>query len=1015
MTNCALVAIAVCWSILHSQVIPPSPKMIKDSKGKDFWLGFPRNHHQTNINLDRLYISIAAERPTRGTITFWQYGNKRTETFTVAAQDIYTLELPVQGLEIEGNTIARRSFHITTDEEVSVYGLSVANTTSDAFLAFPTDVLGREYVITSYPSNLVFQGRFVNTVVSTMSQFAVLAVEDSTVVHIFPTARVWDKASIEPFTLTLNQGETYLISNSLEAENAQLDYTGSRILSSKPLVVYAGHERAAIPIGVGTSRDYLIEQMLPVEVWGKTALVVPYPTPTLGTADFGCDRIRVVAAYDNTVVSVNGATVATLRAGTFYEMIISTEASIATSEPSMIAGYKCSSAGVRANISIGDPFLAVIPPVEQYLNRYRFTCVQGVQVAQNALNRFEPAFQEHYVTIIVPSTRATTVTLDGRTLPPQSFKRISHSEYSYSTIPISEGTHSITADTTFGITVAGYGRANSYGYIGGQRFETDIRPPQIVVQRTCTGIRGMIYDSTYTDSKIFFYDTLWSAQRNIAFRFGTLPRPADSLAFHADLLNPFEDGTLGIVAVDSLDLRTVQRITVPGFTVHRDPTVRTRSVGSARSVLRLATGREYCFRLLVTNYGSTHQTIQHVSFAQGRREFSARMQQPLHIEPSSQGTIEYCFRTDEDGVFIDTLVISNGCITRPILALYIEAAADRFPPTVALTSDSCNRTVVLETSDNRTFDSGIESIEISLSNFRAQQSFIGVAALVPDSTKRPIRLVLTVVNPRADAVYHIRIRDSVGNIVVLRDTIRGFTLRFLTHPDTSSGVLQPYVSDTPEYTQHTYRFAATEASSLTCATLYARNTGIAPFVLDYPYIHHNTVFSLPLSQFPLIIPPGEMRLLRICFQPPLVALYRDTIAITRFCITERIALSGEGLSTGRFAGTRCDITARLTPRYGSTTIHASRHSSGLRVSVFPTPAHNHLTLRIDTEEEQDLAVRLISLLGTTVASMPSQRFSAGTWELTLHFVGIDSGAYYCEVESHTPSIQRWTRLVHIVR
>ncbi|MCU0425300.1 MAG: T9SS type A sorting domain-containing protein [Candidatus Kapabacteria bacterium] len=1014
MSLCFLWMLLAFANILTAQTIPISPKTIKDSKGRDFWLAFPRNHHQTDINLDRLYISIASERITRGRIEFRQAGRLRTENFSLSANDVFTLELPVSGLEIDEDIVSRKSFHIIADEEVSVYGLTVANTTSDAFLAFPTDVLGREYVITSYPSNLTLQnnGRTVNTVASTMSQFALLAVEDSTVVHIRPTARVWGASTVASFTVVLNQGETYLVSNYLVPENALIDYTGSRVTSTKPLVVYSGHERAAIPINSASSRDCLIEQMLPLEVWGKTALVVPYPRPTQGGADFGCDRIRVVAGYDNTIVQVNSVTVATLPAGGFYEMVISTEASVVTSEPSMVSGYKCSSQRPGNTTIIGDPFLAVIPPVEQYLTRYRFNCVQGLQVAQGGFSRFEPAFQEHFVTVIVPSTKATTVVLDGRAVLAQNFRRIPQSDYSYASIQIGEGTHSINADTTFGITVAGYGRANSYGYIGGQRFETDIRPPQIVVNRSCTGLRGMTFDSNYTDSKIFFYDTLSAAQRNIRFRFGSLPRPADSLSFEADLLNPYEDGSLGLIVVDSLDLRTVQRIVVPGFTVHRDPTIRTNAVVSTSSIMRLATGRDYCFRLNLTNYGATNQTIQNVGFARGLRQFSSNLSRPVRIEPRTQGTVEYCFRSNEDGLFIDTLTITNGCITRPILAIRIEAAQDRFAPVLAKSSDSCNRTTTFEASDNRTFDAGLDKIEMSLINLTPQQTFIGDAASVPDSTKRPVRLTLTVVNPRADAVYALRFIDSVGNVTTAQDTIRGFTARFIPSPDTTTGTLRTVSVINGGNSRQEYRFTAVEASMLTCGTIAVQNTGIVPFVFEQSYLSRNVNFSLPPAQLPFVIPAGARRLLTVCFNPPLVANYRDTISITRFCITDQIALVGEGLTATRFAGTRCDAIVRLTPRYGS---GSAAQAQTLSIRHYPDPANDHFSLSFEVAETQALTVNVYSMLGTLVASLPKQRFETGAYQLTLNVPTLEAGAYYCEVQSDKPDVKRWTGLVRIAR
>jgi hypothetical protein len=1014
-----LLAIALCITLPHilsAQTIPISPKTIKDSKGKDFWLAFPRNHHENGGgSLDKIYISIVSERATQGKIEYIHEGKTRTQAFALVANDVYTFEQPYFGLELEGQTISRTTFHITSDEEVTVYGLSLATTTSDAFLAFPTDVLGREHIIASYPTNIRSnQNNFLDIRQSTVSQFAIVAPYDSTVVSITPTVKTWNNDTTT-YSIVLNRGEGYLVSLYPSIQNVRWDFTGSRVISSKPVVVYGGHERAAIPVSQQVSRDYLIEQMLPIEVWGKTALVAPFPTPTRGDVPEtrGCDLVRVIAGYNNTVVTVNNVTVATLQTGGFYEMAITTSASIVTSEPSIVASYKCS-----ATANIGDPFLAIIPPVEQFLTRYRFVCVQGTQVANNTTGRTEPAFREHYVSIVVPSTKATSVLLNGQRLSLQNFRRIHETNYSYASIPLFEGIHNISADTTFGITVTGYGRANSYGYIGGQRFETDIRPPQFAVRRSCTGIDGTIFDSSYTDSKIFYYDTLRAAQRNVRFRFGNLPRPADSLTFQADLLNPYEDGIVGLIAVDSLDLRSVQPVVVPGFTVHQDSTIRNDAVVSTTSILRLATGRDYCFRLNVKNYGSTNQTVQRVGFTQNLPQFSSTSFRPIRIEPRSQGTLEYCFRTDQDGIFTDTLTINNGCLTRKIIAIRIEARQDRLAPTLAITrnADTCGRTITLETTDNRTFDAGLASVSLNLINMTARQEFIGIVNQVPDSTKRPLRITLTVNDPRADGVYAVRLTDSVGNQRLVSDTIPGFTARFLASQDTSSGILRGIIENT--LVRNEYKFQSVNATSLTCGTIAVQNTGIVPFILDQPFISRNIQLSLPISQFPLIIPAGQTRLLTVCFNPSLVAQYRDTLTVSKYCVTEQIALIGEGLAGEQIVGTRCKADVRVSPQFGTrvnpTANIPNTSTERLQIRHFPDPANTQITLHIEVPETEILSVKLHSMVGVEIASLPKQVFTQGAWELDLHLTSVESGTYYCEVFSAI-SARRWTGLVRVVR
>ncbi len=1039
--------------ILPAQTIPISPKAIRDSRGKDFWMAFPRNHHTPGTIYDRLYITIVSERPTQGNINYVNnMGVRKNTPFSLPANEVYTLDVAYTELELFAPTISRTAIHITSTEEVTVYGLSVASTTSDAFLAFPTDVLGREYVIASYQSNVVSQGANVNLGTTTMSQFSIVAPYDSTLVDITPTVKTWNGDSTT-YTVRLNRGDAYLVSLTPTLANPFADLTGSRIVASKPVVVYGGHERALIPAGQRSSRDYLVEQMLPVEVWGRRALIAPFALPGgNGNPDYGCDLVRVIAGYDNTIVQVNGATRATLQSGKFLELTISTSAVIECSEPVIVATYKCSTS--NPNTVLGDPFLAIVPPVEQFLTRYRFACVQGTQLANNNgnTNRTEPAFQQHFVSIVVPSTRANTVLLDNRTIPPLLFRPIANSDYSYASVPISEGVHNMTADTAFGITLAGYGRANSYGYIGGQRFETDIRPPQIVVNRTCTGIAGRVFDSAFTDSKIFFYDTLRTTQRNIRFRFGNLPNPADSLGFQAELNNPYEDGELGLIAVDSLDLRTVQRITVPGYTVHNDPRIRTNAVVSTSSVIRLATKRDYCFRLPIRNYGATNQTIQSVGFTRSSpqffsTQFASGSARPVRIEPSSEGTVSFCFRTDSDGTFVDTLTISNGCITRNILAIRIEAAEDRLAPTLTRSADSCNRTIVLETADNRTFDAGVDTIALQLSNLTARREFVNPnplpnATQLYDSTKRPQRITLTVVNPRLDATYSVLVRDSVGNETRLSDTIQGYTLRLRTSTDTSISALRslslPATTPQTPLQQYEYRFRDVNATARACGGIILENDGVLPFVLDNNFAEKlnlglagNTRFSVPPAQFPLVVPPrgGGTRTLTICFNPSDRASFLDTLTINAFCFREQIILAGDGILPAQLVGTRCSATVRLSPTIRNTGVannaagilnggQAQNTGKTLFAQHFPDPAFQTITLRIDAEEAQLVKVRLLSMLGVEIASLPAQALARGVWDMDMHLEAIETGTYVCEITStvpEEPKPRRWTAMVRVIR
>ena len=160
-----------------------------DSRGKDFWLTFMPNFH-TNTGRDTLYIYIAASKATTGVISYTSRGGAATQTpFSITdSTQIYTFKVPWNNYELIGfmqsNTInqnnqvqvnARQTFHVTSDEEVSVYALSQAVTTSDAFLVLPTDALGSEYFVMSYNSDGTTTNGQTTSGGSTPSQFSIIA------------------------------------------------------------------------------------------------------------------------------------------------------------------------------------------------------------------------------------------------------------------------------------------------------------------------------------------------------------------------------------------------------------------------------------------------------------------------------------------------------------------------------------------------------------------------------------------------------------------------------------------------------------------------------------------------------------------------------------------------------------------------------------------------------------------------------------------------------------------------
>lgn len=472
MTACTLRAIAI-W-IAFFAVLPASliAQTVPDSRGREFYLTFPPNIHELEgINRDSLFIFIAATRPTSGNIAYRTVnGTPLNRAFTISdVSKVYKLALHWRSIELvseynreagsqsQNGKVARQSFHITADQDIAVYAMNHSAQSSDAMMALPTDVLGTEYLVLGYNSN--WRG---NEDASTPSQFAVVATADNTDVTITPSASVLNGRTT-PISVRLNSGESYLLQADVSRALSYSDLTGTRITSTKPVAVFAGHQRSLVPARSTSliSRDYLLEQMPPINTWGRRHILTPFPSPP-NLSKKESDIYRVLAANNGTDVMINNTRVATLQAGQVYEAALLEAAVVEASKDVLVAQYKRSS-NESGNITrISDPFMLVVPPVRQYLSSY--LCINAQAYSGGVV------YEQQYITIICPTSFINTVTIDSKAVAPALFFPVPTSCYSYAIVPVSDGVHKVEAATEVGIYLYGYGVADSYGYVGGMAF-----------------------------------------------------------------------------------------------------------------------------------------------------------------------------------------------------------------------------------------------------------------------------------------------------------------------------------------------------------------------------------------------------------------------------------------------------------------------------------------------------------------------------------------------------------------
>ena len=404
-----------------------------DNLGTRFYVAFPPNLRQPfGANNPAFSLTIAAPRSTSGTIQVPGIGFYTS--FSVAAGQSTRIELP-SGVELsDSDVIVDKGVLVTALDEVAVYGLDQMQESTDGFTALPTDVIGRDYYVLGYANTIDY-------VVGGGTSLTLAAAADDTRVTITPTVAVGSRAAGVPFTITLNAGQAYTLHTSLPF---MADLSGTRVTSTKPVSLFGGNTAARVPVGFA-SADHLIEQLPPTETWGSRFLTQPLATR------MGGDTFRFLAQRENTQVRINGELAATLNAGEFLERILPQASLVEATEPILVAHYANSTEfdGVTS-----DPFMMLIPPVEQYLNDY-------------TLSTPSAGIDSNFANLIVPTRAIGSVTLDGVAVAIDQFQPIGSSGYSGAQIPISIGSHRFRANEPLGVSIYGFADFDSYGYFGG--------------------------------------------------------------------------------------------------------------------------------------------------------------------------------------------------------------------------------------------------------------------------------------------------------------------------------------------------------------------------------------------------------------------------------------------------------------------------------------------------------------------------------------------------------------------
>jgi hypothetical protein len=437
--------LAACLAVFC--LLPALAQAGNGSEGRDFYLAFQPNYG----GIDFLYLYISGQKDTQGTVEI--KGLNFKQDFQVKAGVITSIDIPKAAGMLPVAKVSQLTVHVTAQDDISVYGMNRRSGTTDGFLALPVDALGLEYYTLSYTPY-------------SPSQVTLIAPFDGTTVTV--TSPSGTSSQVK-----LNAGDSYMMTSGS-------DMSGTRVVATAPVAVMAGVEAALVP-AYANFLDHIVEMMPPVSTWGKSFLTVPLATRK--TADI----FRVIAAQDNTRITVNGALVTTLKRGGWYEFSLSVRSVITASAPVLLEQF---AVGTSMDGVDADPFEMTIPPTEQFLTRYTFSTPN------------DTGYPRQFVNVVVPTGAIGTLRLDGAAVAAGLFSPIGTSGFSGGQLPVSPGSHTIasTDAVPFGIYVYGFGYHDSYGYPGGMSFAAinpmgDPYPPGLRLVAGPDTVQGTATDS----------------------------------------------------------------------------------------------------------------------------------------------------------------------------------------------------------------------------------------------------------------------------------------------------------------------------------------------------------------------------------------------------------------------------------------------------------------------------------------------------------------------------------------
>ncbi len=332
------------------------------STGKTFYMSFMEMETRNGGYPDTLLIFVTSEIDTKVTLDNPRLTGSSV-VYNVKKGIVNRISVDVNfyypvGSEFgQSDVNSKKGLRLVAQDPINVYCMNLELNRSDGTFVLPYESIpsAPEFFVASFPPNAgISGGKWAE------SEFVVIAMDNNVKVEITPSFRTkGGKTAGTPYTVTLSQkGQIYQVQSDPSdgttntdpavtswstngAKKGDLSGTRIRVIDGCGKInVFSGARSSHVSKGNCGSgingRDHLYTQVLPTKALGKNYVLMPFARQNGGYA------FKVIAAYDTTLVYINGILSSTIyKKGEWIygDRNTAVAVNIRTSKPAYVAQY----------------------------------------------------------------------------------------------------------------------------------------------------------------------------------------------------------------------------------------------------------------------------------------------------------------------------------------------------------------------------------------------------------------------------------------------------------------------------------------------------------------------------------------------------------------------------------------------------------------------------------------------------------------------------------------------------